>query len=259
MNIISRSDAKALGLTRYFTGNSCLRGHVSERRVANHVCVECDADNRKKYYKNNIDENRRKARERARTEKYIIAKKKRRSDPLVRAREYHLVKLRSGSTKTVTPQKFSVPLELPEAERKRIYARVYYHHNKDKIKKYYIKGKERRRVYIREWTRKFSNTPEGACIGFMRKCIRRCMNNKTDRTHNILGYDKSELVARIESNFLPGMTWNNYGEWHIDHIKPISAFIREGVKDPRIINHLSNLRPLWAFDNLSKGKKYNGS
>lgn len=48
------------------------------------------------------------------------------------------------------------------------------------------------------------------------------------------------------------MTWENWGEWHIDHIKPVAQFIREGITCPKQINALSNLRPLWAHDNLSK-------
>lgn len=91
----------------------------------------------------------------------------------------------------------------------------------------------------------------------MRKCIYRCLKNKTDRTHNLLGYAAADLADSIRSKFLDGMTWDNYGEWHIDHIKPISVFIKSGITDPKVINSLDNLQPLWAFDNLSKGAKHN--
>jgi hypothetical protein len=40
-----------------------------------------------------------------------------------------------------------------------------------------------------------------------------------------------------------GMSWNNYGEWHIDHIKMISTFDKNA--DTKIVNSLENLRPLW--------------
>ena len=52
------------------------------------------------------------------------------------------------------------------------------------------------------------------------------------------------------------MTWENRGDWHIDHIKPMSLLIKEGVTCLRIINALSNLTPLWAHDNRSKGASY---
>lgn len=50
------------------------------------------------------------------------------------------------------------------------------------------------------------------------------------------------------------MSWDNYGEWHIDHIKSISKF---GDKtNPRLINALCNLQPLWCSDNLMKSDKW---
>jgi hypothetical protein len=63
-----------------------------------------------------------------------------------------------------------------------------------------------------------------------------------------------DLKKNIESKFIDGMTWDNYGEWHIDHIKPISSFNKN--EEPKIVNSLDNLQPLWAFDNLSKGCKH---
>ena len=79
----------------------------------------------------------------------------------------------------------------------------------------------------------------------------------------ILGYTKEDLIKHIESKFLSGMTWKNHGlgrgkeKWHIDHIKPIKAFLDEGITDPKIICALDNLQPLWAVDNIRKGSKYN--
>ena len=76
------------------------------------------------------------------------------------------------------------------------------------------------------------------------------------RTHKILGYSAKKLQRHLESKFLPGMSWENRNEWHIDHIKPMSTFIAEGVTDPAIINALDNLQPLWAKDNQAKGNDY---
>lgn len=64
------------------------------------------------------------------------------------------------------------------------------------------------------------------------------------------------IIHRLESLFLNGMSWGNRSEWHIDHIKPIKAFLDEGETNYNIINNPSNLQPLWAKDNLSKGAKY---
>ena len=71
----------------------------------------------------------------------------------------------------------------------------------------------------------------------------------------VSGYANAELVSHLESLFTEGMTWDNHGEWHIDHIKPVAAFKAEGITDISVINALSNLQPLWAVDNLRKGAK----
>ena len=63
-------------------------------------------------------------------------------------------------------------------------------------------------------------------------------------------------IERIESLFSEGMNWSNRKEWHIDHIKPIKAFLDENVYDYGVINHHKNLQPLWAKDNMSKGASY---
>jgi hypothetical protein len=74
----------------------------------------------------------------------------------------------------------------------------------------------------------------------------------------LVGYTVLDLKAHIESLFLPGMTWDNYGNWHIDHIKPIAAFTFSSSEDAAFQEcwALSNLRPLWATDNLKKGAKW---
>lgn len=95
-----------------------------------------------------------------------------------------------------------------------------------------------------------------------------CFHSKEDITRKITSrrirahlrmmiIKKDKLtINRIESLFVGGMNWNNRKEWHIDHIKPIKVFLDEGVTDYGIINHISNLQPLWARDNLTKGAKY---
>lgn len=77
--------------------------------------------------------------------------------------------------------------------------------------------------------------------------------SKNSKTIDILGCTFDELSSHLESQFLEGMTWDNRGEWHIDHIIP-STF---GQTEEEIIllNHYSNLRPLWAADNISKFNK----
>ena len=78
--------------------------------------------------------------------------------------------------------------------------------------------------------------------------------HKSSSTIKMLGYSADDLKTHIESLFKEGMSWDNYGDWHIDHIKPVSLF--DDSDDVSIVNSLENLQPLWAFDNLSKSNKF---
>jgi len=60
----------------------------------------------------------------------------------------------------------------------------------------------------------------------------------------------------IESKFTEGMSWDNYGQWHLDHIKPLSKFNLQDKKQISLALNYKNYQPLWAKDNLSKGSKY---
>lgn len=73
---------------------------------------------------------------------------------------------------------------------------------------------------------------------------------------NIVQYDVDALVSHLESLFQPGMNWNNYGKWHIDHIIPVRMFSFSSPDDPefQICWSLENLRPMWADENMQKGR-----
>jgi hypothetical protein len=71
---------------------------------------------------------------------------------------------------------------------------------------------------------------------------------------SIVGYTKEDLMQHIESLFSDGMNWENIGQWHIDHIRPLCSFTYESDADPEFKEAwaLQNLRPLWAAENLRK-------
>ena len=83
--------------------------------------------------------------------------------------------------------------------------------------------------------------------------------NKSAATLTLLGCSINELRAHLERQFTAGMTWDNYGVkgWHIDHKKPCAAFDLSDPTQQRECFHYTNLQPLWAKDNLSKGDKFN--
>ncbi len=76
---------------------------------------------------------------------------------------------------------------------------------------------------------------------------------KSDRTEVILGCKIEEFINYMSLKFTKGMTLDNHGEWHIDHIIPLATAKTE--EDVIKLNHYTNLQPLWALDNLSKGSK----
>lgn len=87
--------------------------------------------------------------------------------------------------------------------------------------------------------------------------INRLGQTKQGSTHKLLGYSALDLKYHIESLFTDGMSWSNYGEWHIDHIKPVSSFTRDTL--PSIVNSLNNLQPLWATTREINGVVYEGN
>ncbi len=76
---------------------------------------------------------------------------------------------------------------------------------------------------------------------------------KNNKSFNFIGCSPEELKEHLESQFIDGMTWNNRSEWHIDHIIPLSSAKTE--EELHKLFHYTNLQPLWAKDNLIKGKK----
>ena len=130
--------------------------------------------------------------------------------------------------------------------------------NKEKNLEYNKKWSKKNKHKVREYIKRYRLDPEKRHVFAARAIIYRILERmgktKNSTTQRLLGYSYSKFKERIEYNFKPGMTWENHGDWHIDHIKPVSAFPKDTPMS--IINALSNLRPLWANENLTKSNKY---
>ena len=85
--------------------------------------------------------------------------------------------------------------------------------------------------------------------------IRNQSAKKRNTTINLTGCDLAFLKGYLEGKFTKGMTWENHGKWHIDHIKPCCSFNLEDAEEQKKCFHYTNLQPLWARDNLVKGGK----
>jgi len=73
----------------------------------------------------------------------------------------------------------------------------------------------------------------------------------------LVGCTIKDLKQYLQLKFKKGMTWDNYGEWHIDHIQPCYKFNLTKLKEQKACFHYTNLQPLWAEDNLNKGRQWN--
>lgn len=109
--------------------------------------------------------------------------------------------------------------------------------------------------------RKRRSSPSGKMAYRVGNRIRNALKNhetgRGGKTFDLLGYTPQELASHLERQFLPGMSWQNTSEWHIDHIVPLSSFDVSSKDDPELKRAwaLTNLRPLWAEDNIRKGSK----
>ncbi|MDA3778712.1 MAG: hypothetical protein PF487_00525, partial [Bacteroidales bacterium] len=139
------------------------------------------------------------------------------------------------------------------------YSSEYSKINSEKLneygKEYYKNNKNKFRQYARN---RYKKNNELAAIKWMRNFLYRTeqygFNKIKMNTIIEFGYTPKQLIQRIECQFKDGMSWNNRKEWHIDHKKPISKFNEE--TNPRTINMLCNLQPIWKHDNLSKSNKF---
>ena len=82
--------------------------------------------------------------------------------------------------------------------------------------------------------------------------------DKASSTMNLIGCSIEQLKNHLESQFKPDMSWDNYGfyGWHIDHKIPCASFDLTDPVQQAICFNYKNLQPLWATENISKGKRY---
>jgi NUMOD3 motif len=112
------------------------------------------------------------------------------------------------------------------------------------------------RTRLSDAQRRATARARSALKAMLRRVLRRSGQTKVAPTERMLGYSRFQLIAHLESQFDPGMAWSVSRSFHIDHIVPITVFLGRGVSDPRLINSLSNLRPLGPRENQSRSNRY---
>jgi len=144
------------------------------------------------------------------------------------------------------------------------YAKKYYLNNKEKCKAqnkvYRQNNKDRLNQLNREYRKKLLTTDVNFKLRTnLRYRLKEALkaNFKSGSAVNDLGCSIQQLKIYLESKFQSGMTWDNWSfeGWHIDHIKPLASFDLSDRNQLLQACHYTNLQPLWAKDNLSKGAK----
>lgn len=138
------------------------------------------------------------------------------------------------------------------AERKR------YENNKEKISLYRSEWRKRNREKLNKYyaDRRRNNPLYRLQVNVRTRIgifLKKGIGKKLGSTMVLVGCSWGELMNHLESKFSPGMTWENYGEWHIDHIIPL--YEAKNSDDVMRLCNYNNLQPLWALDNLKKNKR----
>jgi hypothetical protein len=188
----------------------------SQRRTIKSECIEC-------FNKSILDKN-----------PNFISK----SDP-----EYKIKKNIKKRERRKNDPEYKIKQNIKQRERNK----RRYHSDPEYKTKQNIKKRERRKIRyhsdpifkFKENTRKTVNS-HFKKLGYSKPC----------RTLEILGIDDEGLIKYIEGLFQDGMTWQNRGEWHTDHIVPVS--LGDTIDEIKYLNHYTNLRPLWKDENLKK-------
>lgn len=141
------------------------------------------------------------------------------------------------------------------------YARNWRKANKNKVsgyrKKYLDNNWDKHLEYLRNYRAK---NPRVRIENNIRWGMWASIKTSTKRRkwEKLVGYTTEDLMKHLEKKFTNGMSWDNYGEWHIDHIKPKRLFEYKTDKDLEFKKcwELTNLQPLWAKDNFNKHAEY---
>jgi hypothetical protein len=136
---------------------------------------------------------------------------------------------------------------------------------RDYIKQWKENNRARCREVDRKWwknnlekQRQYRNKPHTKLIRNLRRRLNHVLRgvHKSAHTMELIGCSIEQLKEYLEKQFQSGMSWENYGEWHVDHIRPCASFDLTDPDQQRVAFNYRNLQPLWAKDNLSKGAKY---
>lgn len=237
------------------------RNKTQERFSPSSKCLLCSKpilkEKQKRYYEKHFNQEHNRERRREANIRY----KKKKSE------ERRIIKKENNRIKLEEQNKLK---EIKRLEREKILeeSRAIKQQKQDEIRKrkeyysseeYKKKTKQiQREKHYERWKRRWNEDELFAMRVRLRNLIRNSFRKQGYKkfnlsTESIVGINYNEFKEHLESKFLEGMTWENRGEWHIDHIIPLSS---STSRDDLIrLCHYTNLQPLWAIDNMKKGNK----
>lgn len=280
MELITRKAAKALGLTHYFTGRPCKRGHIDLRVVTTKQCSVCV---------------RMAAQERAAllsplihvlrpgfalvcatcSREIVLAGSPTGHGGASFCRVSDSYKERLYCGKSCEDKNYSVRAGLsakaqsryrsdPECRQRLLArqarARATVEAKKLQSHRYRLwrqNNSEKRAAYQLQWERnRRKHDLNHRLKNALRHRVHLAIKHgfKSAATTELLGAPIEKVVRHLESQFLPGMSWDNWTKdgWHIDHIQPCASYDLTDPEQQRKCFHYTNLQPLWASDNCSK-------
>jgi len=167
-------------------------------------------------------------------------------------RNYDKIRNKTNAARIEMRRKYALSNRRKQLRKNYISEKLY-------TKKWAAENPERTRELARIASRRKRATLDGKIMCSLRSRIsvmmRRSKTNKNNKTIEYLGCSITQFKKHLKNNFTEGMSFDNYGEWHIDHIKPCSSF--DFMKEPEIKKcfNYRNMQPLWAKDNIIKSDK----
>lgn len=253
---ISRAQAKEQCLKQFFTGVACKRGHIAVRSVSSTGCFECQSEKRRKpvVLHSCVCAVCGKEFESRRAAKYC-SKQCGTAGWRLENKE-HIKAYNAAQTpdhKKAYQARKAKRLADPayDAKRKAVHKRCnakWFADNRDRMNEY-RRGYEADR-YVNDLQYKLKHNLRTR-VG---SALRAQLTGKDWSLMDIIGCSTDELIAHLEAQFLPGMSWDNWAHdgWHVDHIRPCASFDLTDPEQQKQCFHYTNLQPLWAADNIRK-------
>ena len=205
---------------RFYCGAPCKYGHTGPRYVCNKACLQC------------VDNNRDSARERQR--KWAAAN----PSKVVEHRRHFWLNRSEEQISRHRRQRAESARRNPATQQ------AWRKNNPEKVKEAQKKAREKR------------CSVSHALRQRLLQAIQTQNAKKGSKTRELIGCSYADLRKYLENLFQPGMSWENHGEWHIDHIRPCASFDLTDPEQQKQCFHFSNLQPLWAVENRRKNAKW---